>query len=63
MISVKKKLLDPTPSLIDFKNSDILTQFNKKRPYQTTVVDLIRDPSAPTPRKYFSIDPKKRPFQ
>ena len=48
---------------MDFKNSNIFTQIQQKRPYQTPVVASFRDTYAPTSRKYLSTEPKTKSFQ
>ena len=46
-----------------FKNSDIFTQIQQKRPYQKPVMARFRDAHAPTSRKHVSTEPKTKPFQ
>ena len=46
-----------------FKNTDIFTQIQQKRPYQTPVMARFRDTYAPTSRKYVSTEAKIRLFQ
>ena len=55
-----KNILGPTPTFLDFKNSDIFTQTLPKRPYQTAVVIRFREMYAPTSRKYVSTEAKTK---
>ena len=48
---------------LDFKNSDIFTLIQQKRPSQTPAVARFRDMYSPTSRKYVSTEPKTRLFQ
>ena len=57
------QFLDPTHSILYFKNSDIFTQIQQKQPCETTVVAGFRDRYAPTSMKYFSTELKRRSFE
>ena len=61
--NLTRKVLEPTPSFFYFKNSNIFTQIQQKRPCQTLVVARFRDTHAPTSRKYVSTEPKTRLLQ
>ena len=60
---LNKKLLGPTLPFLDFKNSDIFTQIQQKRPYQTPLVADFRDTYASISRKYIATEPKTKSFQ
>ena len=59
----EKKILGPTTTFLDFKNSDIFIQILPKRPYQMPVVARFRDTYARTSWKYVSTESKIRSSQ
>ena len=48
---------------LDFKNSDIFTQIQQKRPYPTPGMGRLTERYALISRKYASTEPKTRSFQ
>ena len=58
-----RKYLGPTHPFLCFKNNDIFTRIQQKRPSQTPVVARFRDTYEPNARKFSFSESRERPFQ